>query len=163
MRPVFLVALAIFGLAIPELAEAICSPDNHDRRLFVAQPPDLFFTAGVESTQYIPQVWINYNNIGEPMDFTDCGVNAVSGISAVTLRTTYCSWDEPSPSVCPFAQAAAVDGAISNNLHYYRNYYKDHVRPIAVHTMECQLVAPSALWSSMLPATQDRLGLQSGI
>ena len=133
MRILFLVAFGILALATSETAHAICSPVNNDRRLFVGQPPDLFFTAGVDSVQHIPQVWINYDNTGEPADFTDCGVTAVSGVSGVTLQTTYCDWDQPSPSICPFGQSVGVDIATDNNLHYYRNYVKNHIRPIAIH------------------------------
>src|SRR5258707_13926021 len=107
MRILLPTAFAILALATSGTAHAICSPVNNDRRLFVGQPPDLFFNAGVDSIQYIPQDWINYNNTGEPADFTDCGVTADLRVIRITFLTTYYDSVQLIARNCHFWRSAA--------------------------------------------------------
>ena len=85
-------------------AACVTNPGNH--RAFVGHPPDLFFTAGVRSTQYIPHVYVSFNDGEGPQG--DCGVSAISSITAIKVRGTYCFVGS-----CPVGQGVQVDPANS--------------------------------------------------
>ncbi|MDB4955382.1 MAG: hypothetical protein JWO36_2951 [Myxococcales bacterium] len=121
-------------MTICRVAHSTCGGGPNDRRAFVAQPPDIFFTAGVASTQYIPEVFVNYNNIGEPFAWgDDCGISAGSTISGVSVQETYCNWNLNNCLVKPSGQYAGVDHATGfSSPAVYRSYETDHVRPVPV-------------------------------
>jgi hypothetical protein len=102
--------LVVLWLAffVVQAADAACVGKPGNRREFVGAPPDLFFTAGVKATLYIPQVYVNFKDLNESGDTTDCGANAYSKVTGVTVQDTYCF------SVnCSSGQSAAVDVANS--------------------------------------------------
>lgn len=88
-------------------ASAVCS-GNHTRRFFVAQPADLFFTAGVPETKLIPHVFAMWDASEAQPPFNggeDCGALAISNISGVHVENTYgCSGKG-----CVVAQSVDVD------------------------------------------------------
>jgi hypothetical protein len=89
---VMAISPAVVGFAAmvmsPSDAHAACVGFVGNHRAFVGQPPDLFFEAGVPSTQYIPQVYVNFNDGG--VGYTDCGTSAISSLAAVKVGQTYC-------------------------------------------------------------------------
>jgi hypothetical protein len=104
-----LVAAVVCLIAVcvsTSMAHAACvsQPGNH--RAFVGQPPDLIFTSGVPSTQYIPQIYVNFNDGDDSVAKADCGVSAYSSIAGVYLKATYCF-----VGGCQVGQSVQVDVA----------------------------------------------------
>jgi hypothetical protein len=97
--------LALFAV---QTADAACVAKPGNRREFVGAPPDLFFTAGVKATQYIPQVYVNFKDGNETGITTDCGAAAYSKVTGVTVQDTYCFSGN-----CKSGQSAYVDVANS--------------------------------------------------
>jgi hypothetical protein len=72
-----------------QVAGAACVSNPGNRRAFVGQPSDLFFTAGVPATKFIQHVYLSFND-GDEGSKADCGVSVISSTSAVKVRATYC-------------------------------------------------------------------------
>lgn len=142
MRSLLIIAGAVgLSLAQPRIASAHCGT-TPSRRHLVAQPRDVFFTAGVAETKYIDDVFVNNDSTGEPTGAgVDCGAVASSTLSSVSVQENYCSWDQPAG--CPWhlsGDFAPVDKTVpegaddpSNPIRgKYRYYELNHIRQIAI-------------------------------
>jgi hypothetical protein len=98
----------LLALFVVQAADAACVDFLGNRREFVGAPPDLFFTAGVKATLYIPQVYVNFKDGNESGVTTDCGAGAYSSVTGVTVQATYCP-----PGNCEIGQSTGVDVASS--------------------------------------------------
>ena len=89
-RTLFPLAMLAILAGTASTAEAVCQNNASDnyRRLLVAQPPDIFFKAGVPGTQEIPVVFVTYRAFGAPQIYNDCGATAVSSITGVSVEGT---------------------------------------------------------------------------
>ena len=89
-RTLFPLAMLAILAGTASTAEAVCQNNASDnyRRLLVAQPPDIFFKAGVPATQEIPVVFVTYRAFGAPQIYNDCGATAVSSITGVSVEGT---------------------------------------------------------------------------
>jgi hypothetical protein len=104
---IIVAAVSFTAVSTPtSVVHAACVIDPGNRRAFVGQPRDLFFTAGARSTQYIPHVYVNFNDGEGPQ--ADCGVSAISSITALKVRATYCF-----VGTCAVGQEEGVDVANS--------------------------------------------------
>src|SRR4030095_14643048 len=106
------------------IAHAAC-PSGSDRYL-VSQPPDIIFSAGVPSVQYVPVVFVNY-----PADGADCGTFAVTTIPGITMVGNYCNWSPEGG--CDIGQSVKIDSdSGGSEMFQYRYFLQDHLRRVEV-------------------------------
>lgn len=131
---------AVYLVLTAGTSNANCTGGPQNRRLMVAQGPDLFFVAGTPSTQYIPETWVNFYSYGVYGD--DCEPDAYSNLPSVTVQSTYCYWDQV--GACPFGpvEPGDISAAPANPPpNSYRNFQfqsapdgrTGHIRPMAVY------------------------------
>ena len=85
-----LVALATI-VGLEQTSHALCVGGQYNRRVSVGTLPDLFFTAGVPSTQYIKPVKVNIESPWAPgsVFYGDCQAYARSNMSGVSIQASY--------------------------------------------------------------------------
>ena len=86
-------ALALLGtlVALAQPSHALCVGGLHNRRVSVGTLPDVFFTAGVPSTQYIKPVKVNFESPWAPdsVFYSDCQAYARSNVAGVSIQASY--------------------------------------------------------------------------
>lgn len=78
-------------LVAPVISHALCLGGSYNRRVSVGTLPDVFFTAGVPSTQYIKPVKVNFESPWAPgsVYYSDCQAYARSNVSGVSIQESY--------------------------------------------------------------------------
>lgn len=78
-------------LVAPVISHALCLGGSYNRRVSVGTLPDVFFTAGVPSTQYIKPVKVNFELPWAPgsVYYSDCQAYARSNVSGVSIQELY--------------------------------------------------------------------------
>jgi hypothetical protein len=118
-------------VALEQTSHALCFGGTYNRRVSVGTLPDVFFTAGVPTTQYIKPVKVNFESPWAPdsVYYADCQAYARSNVSGVSIQESY---GNPGTVIGPGAWATIdqssgppPEGA---QIQYYRTWgYPDYL------------------------------------